>query len=381
MLNRGQKRILALALAGFGGMLASSHCWAVDNQFNASVGTDFNTAGNWTPNTLPGANTVDNYFVQTGLTSAYSAGNVAVHGVVVGDDSTGSLNMTAGHLTVTGGGNSFAVGRSLNIDPSLRGGGTVNLSGTAILEIGGSDPVVGARDHGVLDVGGSSQVFPTTVGGTYWRLGNYGPSFDAGLLGNGLLNVHNNGSFRANVIFLGDNDSTGELRVSDNGSVVLTDNLNARPAGTFTQGSATVRMTGSHATLQAHGLESASDPSEIKTLYRFDADAGGVSKITLTDAINITHNNLAVNLNGFVVPAQGMLLFDGDQALAGNRIFGTFDSLTVNGVLNPSNYSVTYNQALGDISLTLVPEPASLAALAIGATLLIGRRRQSFAKI
>ena len=99
-------------------------------------------------------------------------------------------------------------------------------------------------------------------------------------------------------------------------------------------------------------------------MYRFDADAGGASKITLTDAINITHNNLEVNLNGFVVPSQGMLLFDGDQALAGNRIFGTFDNLTVDGTLNPANYSVTYNQALGDILLTVVPEPASVAVLA-----------------
>ena len=56
---------------------------------------------------------------------------------------TGSLNVTGGHLTVTGGGNSFAIGRGLNIDPSLHGGGVVNLSGSAILEIGGSDPVVG----------------------------------------------------------------------------------------------------------------------------------------------------------------------------------------------------------------------------------------------
>ena len=152
--------------------------------------------------------------------------------------------------------------------------------------------------------------------------------------------------------------------VSDNGSVVLTDNLVARPNSTpGLAGSATVRMTGSHATLQAHGLESASASGQTPTLYRFDADAGGASKITLTDAINITHNNLEVNLNGFVVPSQGMLLFDGDQALAGNRIFGTFDNLTVDGTLNPVNYSVTYNQALGDILLTVVPEPASLAVL------------------
>ena len=39
------------------------------------------------------------------------------------------------------------------------------------------------------------------------------------------------GTFNAHVIFIGDNDSTGEMRVSDNGSVVLTGNLVPRPSG------------------------------------------------------------------------------------------------------------------------------------------------------
>jgi hypothetical protein len=77
---------------------------------------------------------------------------------------------------------------------------------------------------------------------------------------------------------------------------------------------------------------------EIRTKYRFDADALGVSKITLTDAINITNNDLEVNLNGLVLPPLGtLLLFDGDQALAGNRVFGTFANLTVDGVVEAPN--------------------------------------------
>ena len=375
MLNSVRKRTLVMAVAGVGATFASMQCLAADVSFIAPNGS-WHVAANWSDGNIP-SNLGDFYFVQHAVTATYSTGNSSVASAIISDDSTGSLNVTGGHLTVTGGGNSFAIGRGLNIDPSLHGGGVVNLSGSAILEIGGSDPVVGARDKGVLDVGGSSQVIPTNVGGTYWRLGNYGPSFDAGLQGNGLLNVHNNGSFQANVIFIADNDATGELRVSDNGSVVLTDNLVARPNSTPSlAGSATVRMTGSHATLQAHGLEAASATGQVPTLFRFDADSGGVSKITLTDAINITHDNLQVNLNGFVLPNQGtMLLFDGDQALAGNRIFGTFDNLTVNGVLNPSNYAVVYNQALGDILLQAVPEPTSLGVLAVGAMLLTRRRR------
>ena len=190
----------------------------------------------------------------------------------------------------------------------------------------------------------------------YWRLGNYGPSFDPGdrgLEGNGLLNVSDNGTFNAHVIFIGDNDSTGELRVSDNGSVILTGNLVPRPSGFQAEGSATVRMSGSNATLEAFNLESESLPGEIRTKYRFDADALGVSEIKLTDAINITNNDLNVNLNGFVLAPLGtLLLFDGDQALAGNRIFGTFANLTVNGVVNPVELHVwCTTKRMGDILL------------------------------
>ena len=43
----------------------------------------------------------------------------------------------------------------------------------------------------------------------------------------------------------------------------------------------------------------------------FQADAGGVSPITLSDAVNIDNNDLVVNLAGFSFPANGAItLFD-----------------------------------------------------------------------
>ena len=54
--------------------------------------------------------------------------------------------------------------------------------------------------------------------------------------------------------------------------------------------------------------------------------------------INITNNDLEVNLGGFVLaPLAKITLFDGDQSLATNRIFGTFANYSVDGVLNPAN--------------------------------------------
>jgi hypothetical protein len=376
-------KVLGMSLAVAAAMSVCQSSSAVIYQFGGAVDNAFLTSGNWTtppsvPSALvPGAG--DRALINDARVVSYATSATTTLGsLIVGADwpvtgsgigTPGTLNMTAGKFIVTGGGDSFQLGRA-----SGAGDGTMNMSNNAILEIGGSDPIVGTRDNAVLDLAGSSQVIPTNVGGTYWRLGNYGPS--AGEEGNGLLNVHDNASFSANVIFIGDNDATGELRVSDHGSVLLTGNIVPRPSGFQAQGSATVRMTGSTATLSAYNLESESLAGEVPTLYRFDADASGVSPIKLVDAINIGNNALEVNLGGLVIPPAGtLLLFDGDQALVGSRIFGSFSSLTVDGILNPAAYSVLYDQPTGNISLQAVPEPTMLSGLAAAGLFMIRRRR------
>jgi hypothetical protein len=357
----------------------------------ASDGGLFLTGANWNDaigaedDSVPGP--ADRAIINAGFTVTYGTSDTTTLGsLIVGADwpvtgdvgTAGTLNMSAGKFIVTGGGDNFQIARAC-----CSGDGAINMSGTAELEIGGSDPIVGTRDNGILDIGGAAKVYPTQGVENYWRLGNYGPSFDqtpanpGGLQGNGLLNVHDNGSFQAHVIFIADNDATGELRVADNGSVALTGNLVPRPSGFFAAGSATVRMTGSNATLQAFNLESESLAGEIPTNYRFDADGSGVSEIRLTDAINITNNALEVNLNGFALAQGGKItLFDGDQALATNRIFGTFASVTVDGVTSPANYTIVYDQAVGDIQLMRIPEPSTIALLvAAVATAAMQRRR------
>jgi len=369
----------------------SSNAFAVNKDFDNGGGDfKFLTAANWhaplapDDNTLPGAADraiINNNFVvtyNTAVTTTLSSLNVGADWPTTGETATdGTLNMTAGKFIVAGGGNSFQLARARGpVFGDGNGEGTLNMT-NAELQIGGSDPIIGTRQHGVLDIGLNAKVYNTPGQDNYWRLGNYGPSVDAGLEGNGLLNVHDNGTFNAHVIFLGDNDSTGEVRVSGTGAVVLTSNLIARPSGFQAGGSATVRMTGSTATLSAFNLESESLAGEIATKYIFDANAAGASKIKLQDAINITGNDLVVNLNAFVLaPAASLLLFDGDQTLQTNRIFGTFNSLTVNGVVNPAGYAITYDQAHGDILLTnTVPEPTSALAVLGLAGMLIRRRR------
>jgi hypothetical protein len=376
-----------LAVMCFGLLLAisagSPNCWAVIFQFNGGGdGSSFLDAANWDPAGGPPDDASDRGIINDSFVVTYGTGATTTLGsLIVGADwpvtgdlgTPGTLNMSDGKLIVTGGGDNFQIGRAC-----CAGDGAMNMTGDAELEIGGSDPIVGTRDNGVLDIGDTASVHPTTGVENYWRLGNYGPSIDAGLEGNGLLNVHDNGSFSAHVIFIGDNDATGELRVSDNGSVTLTGNLVPRPSGFQAGGSAKVQMNGAAATLSAFNLESESLAGEIPTLYEFNADpALGVSPITLTDAINITNNDLIVNLNGYALANFAtLLLFDGDQALVGDRIFGTFASSVVNGSVIP--HRVIYDQANGDILVQRIPEPSTMLLLGFGLMMAIGAKRRQY---
>lgn len=384
----------------FGIMLAvvaaSPNCWAVTYQFDGSVDGAFLTSGNWsiTPGMTPDLgvpdDAADRAIINNGLTATYgTAVTTTIGALVVGADwpvtgetgTDGTLIMTAGKLIVT---SNLDVARARGpVIGDADGDGLIMMTNSEI-EFGNFDAAVGARDHGVLDIGTNAKVYNKVGQDNYWRFGNYGPSIDAGLEGNGLLNVHSNGTFNAHVIFLGDQDATGEVRVSDTGSVVLTGNLVPRPAGFQAGGSAKVVLNGSNVTLSAYNLESESQVGEIRTKYEFNADAGGVSEIFLKDAINITNNDLVVNLTGFAMaPSTSLLLFDGDHTGAldtpiGNRIFGTFANLSVLGGASPGNYYVSYNQANGNISLQrTVPEPSTMLLLGLGMSFVFCAKRRA----
>jgi hypothetical protein len=341
---------------------AGATSWAAVAQFNASSSNDFLTAANWTPAGVPSAG--NQYIINNGLTSNYTTNvattiaslQVGADYPVLGDFGTaGTFNMSAGSLHVTGGGTGFAIARAC-----CSGDGIVNLTNNASLIVDGSDPQVGQRDHGELHVGPSASVSSPT---SYWRLGNYGASIDNGLQGDGLLDVQ--GTFLANVVFIGDSDSHGELRVSGHGSVTLNDSLVPNVATNFPNRSALVQMIGSTASLHAVNDQSANGAAEVHNRYIFTADAGGVSPITLTDAVNIDNNDLVVNLAGFSFPANGTItLFDA----APTRIFGQFANVTITGSSVPGLH-VVYNQGSGNIQITAVPEPTSMLLVGIGGVL------------
>lgn len=344
---------------------------------------DFLVAANWNdilagPDAVPGP--MDEARIHSGFVVRYdTAVTTTLSGLKVGADpatnpgpngTPGTLNISTGQIVVAGPGDSFEIGRAC-----CAGDGIVNLTGNAVLEIQGSDPIVGVRDRGELNIGPNASVISTRVGGAYWRVGHNGPSIDpfnpiGGLQGNGLLNVE--GSFGGHVIFLGVDDGTGEIRVSGNGSLTLTDNLVPGVNTHFPNRSALVRMIGSSATLSALNLESANGLAENHNKYEFTADGGGVSPITLSNAVNITNNDLVVNLNGFPLPVGGtLLLFDA----APGQIYGEFASSIVNGSVIP--HRVIYDNVNGDILVQRVPEPSTMLLLGLGMVMAVSVKRRT----
>ncbi len=361
-------------VTGFGlllGISAVPDCWAAD-VFFISDG-DFMTATNWSDGNVPALN-LDNHFIQDGLTATYSGGTLSLRKLVVSDNSPGTFNMTGGDLALIGGGDSFQIARGC-----CGADGMVDLSGTAILRTT-ENSSVGDRDKGLLHIGPTASVISP---GSYWRVGNFGPSVDAGLQGDGLLDIE--GTFRARDMFIGVLDGTGVVRVRGTGSITLTPFADGNPLEAdivdFNHDplfqpnqSGTINMVGSHATLSARSLLFDHLPQPSKNLLWFTADSGGVSKITLSDAVNIDNNALRVDLTGFAVaPGQNILLVDA----APNRVFGTFASVEILGA-NPLDYVVVYDQANGNILLhNTVPEPSSVILLGLGVVIAASARRRA----
>lgn len=329
-------------------VLCRSNASADDVFFNGSVSESWHDEDNWDDGVEPSFGD-DSYFIQNDLTAVYSVGTSSIRKLVVSDTSPGIFQMTGGDLTVAGGSDSFQIGRGC-----CEADGLVELSGTAILRTE-SNSGVGERDKGVLHIGPDASVISPDA---YWRIGNFGPSVDAGLEGNGLLDVE--GTFESRSLFIGVQDGTGVVRVRGNGSVVLSEftedadpnydinmNFNHDPIAHPNQ-SGTIHMVGSEASMSARTLQSQHDAdSPIPNLLWFTADSGGVSPITLTEGVNIDNNLLRVDLDELVSESlTTLLLIDA----APGQIAGTFAGLEVTGA-DGLEFDVIYDQEVGDVLL------------------------------
>jgi PEP-CTERM motif len=364
-----KKSVLAGAVLMMSSLISNRYSEAADVFFTNDG--DFNAAENWSDGLAPSLD-LDNHIIQNSFTSTYLDGVLSLRRLIVSDNSPGSFIMTGGDLTLAGGGDSFQIGRGC-----CGADGFVDLGGTAILRTT-ENSSIGDRDRGVLHIGPTASVISP---GSYWRVGNFGPSVDSGLQGNGLLDVE--GSFTARDLFIGVQDGTGVVRISGTGSVKLVAegadpeadivDFNHHPVFHPNQ-SGTIHMVGSNAILMARNLLFDHDPQPSQNLLWFTADSGGVSKITLSNMVNIDNNALRVDLTDYAVaPGQSIVLVDA----APNQVFGGFASYEILGA-NPLNYVLVYDQLNGNISLmNIIPEPSTAALLGLASVLAVSARRRA----
>lgn len=125
------------------------------------------------------------------------------------------------------------------------------------------------------------------------------------------------------------------------------------------------------------------DGNVLRGSSGFDGDfdfVGNPGEVTITqNGVTSTGNNLAFKLY------QGFFSIDGDRINPNGDGYGAFDGTDITGlnawlagdVVNGKYFQLTGStDGTGDITLNLVPEPSSLALLALGGLAVCGRRRR-----
>ncbi len=351
-----------------------------------------NDSGNGTMNMSAGSITANSWF-DLGRSSA-----------------TGVVNFSGGTITkLTGTG-------SVDIGSSGTGSGTLNESGTASLVNTAADTYVGRENTsvGVWNMNGGTatlaQVMLARDGGT---TGSWNVSNGAATLTR--LNVGNSGVGTLNISG-GSISASDRVSIATNGGSTGTANLNGGVITTqFVEaggGTATLTMNGG--TLRAFGNEG--------DFLRGFTNSGGHS------AVNLAGAGGTIDTNGFIVGlTAGNILNGTSLTKAGNGVLNinatqTYSSLTTNGgvtniytalgtgtssIVANATTNIYTNQTLASLTIAdgvevtfgnglpfadepvkpaasfgggapgMVPEPASLGLLVVGALGLLARRRRS----
>ena len=264
--------------------------------------------------------TIANAAASTGLVNVSGAGaelNLNGNYLVVGDQGTATLNITAGGTVLAGTASSTADG-ALDIAPRdgstatilVDGSGsTLTATGFGFLGRGGTASLT-VSDNAVVTVGDAADRFDIGGGGTSAS----GTIVSVG--GSGALTVESGGVFKAvESIVVGNNGDTGMVTVSGGGVIEAGGQIGISGGGsTYGAGQGTV-MVGAGGTLEA-GLTPSEVPSGDAAIYLGNY-AGG------TGTLDVSGAGAMVNANGYRITVgdygTGVLnVSDGATVLAGS---------------------------------------------------------------
>jgi hypothetical protein len=272
-------------------------------------------------------------------------------GWIAGQNAQGTVtvNHTAGSLTTT---LADYIGRG------SQSGSTVNYNLS-----GGSynygQPRVGARTDALgditLNISGSGVMQPIASGTRRFYTGGMSGGLSATMIsGTGTLDIYD---------FRGDGDG-GDVSIGTGGHTLFE----------VIGSSANVSFSLNFNTNQ-------NNKENLTNIYRFVADAGGVSCITgnaIGDALRISaHSDLEVDLTGYAGTD------DLDLFLVSKYTGGLWDSITIIDPLNRGYYHVQDGEGewtdTGEMNVRTyltIPEPATLVMLGLGGLLTMRRRRK-----
>jgi len=420
------KKRSILGLTASSALLLAMTASATD--WTAGTGA-WETAGNWSAG-LP-SGTVSGQVINGGTANSTGAGNGVSYFTVGSGSGSGTVNLSAGDLTAshstylgnggTGtinvtGGAAFS-GQWVGIGLNSGGSGHLSVSGSADskvdtyagLTIGHSSSGSVAIDQGKI----------TANGGTDTYIGQ-----NAG--GAGTLSLSNGGRFYGAGMRVGDNASaTGTINLDDGGylSVSYYIRLGVYGSGTIVQTGGILHCGASNAGLSLGGYNGSSGSYTISggtmdlqtsstdgsnglrlggwndsynaagtftiigsdatiTMENYNQSSSGTlvteidgTGISLID-VNGTGGNGVANLDGVFNIVDSGVANGTYDIIAATTINGDFDSVTVGGVDIDTLSDWSYAINGGTLSVTVIPEPATLGMFAmLGVSMLWIRRK------
>ncbi len=319
--------------------------------------------GNWTDDNwgldAPDGHPGDaNYPAEQALITATNS-NITVNSVI---PNAINFQPRAGVLTVTTGG-SLSAPAAVNVETGSATGSTLNVNGGTVNIAHG----FGYGRHGDSDLNISSGIFNYSAASGGGRFFEFRNNSGAGvgtvdITGSGSLIATNGGTFRVT------NLKTSSVHITDSGTLNQTGDYDMAGTTGISGLSHTISVTGSAASVTMGNVDAFATDSDQDAVFSFVLDGSGVSTINLNN-LDLTGGDHAADL---VVDANAFIGAASIDLFSYTTLTGAaFNSVTIIGGSGTIDYGTGANDT---ITLTLIPEPATLAMASLGMAVLLSYR-------